>query len=423
MTIVPAKYSRLYVAFCAIFALFGTSITIVGATLPTILGDFGWNYGTAGLVMAAGAIGYFLSTFVAGRVLGRLGARNSIAIGLVLDTVGLAFFAAGPSPLLNLLLYFAVGLGQGFIEVTINWAVLRMGEPEPGEPAVSASHAGRAMSLMHGTFAIGAVAGPFVLGWLLEARLPWATLYRGMAGLFGILLATSFILPMHLLKRETRSEAARTGGAGRIRRDAEGRLRGGISSSPAYWLGFFSLLLYVGVELGISNWSAEYFVSVFGSSPATGSFMVSLFWTGLLAGRFGIPVLSRNVRQEAILVAISILLVVSSALLALFGFFGPAFRIPAYILIFLAGLGCSCIYPIVVSIAGETFPRAQAQAISFASTGGGLGSFVFPYLMSLISGRFGIRYGFAVYAFFAVISLLSCRALIASSKREREART
>lgn len=408
MAIVPGKYSRLYMAFCAIFALFGTSITIVGATLPTILGDFGWDYGTAGLVMAAGAIGYFLSSFVAGRILGRLGARNSIAIGLLLDTAGLAFFASGPSPLLNLLLYFAIGLGQGFMEVTINWAVLRMGEPEPGEPPMAARHAGRAMSLMHGTFAIGAVAGPFVLGWLLEARIPWAALYRGMAALFGILLATAFVLPMHLLKRETRGD-----------HEAEGKVRVSISSSPAYWLGFFSLLLYVGVELGISNWSAEYFVSVFGASPAIGSFMVSLFWTGLLAGRFGIPALSRNLRQEGILVALSLLLAVSSGLLALFGFLGPAFRIPAYVLIFLSGLGCSCIYPIVVSIAGETFPRAQAQAISFASTGGGLGSFVFPYLMSLVSGGLGIRYGFAVYAVFAVASLLVCRALIAASARER----
>lgn len=414
MSIVPQKFSRLYSAFFAIFALFGTSITIVGATLPTILADFKWNYGTAGLVMAAGAIGYFLSTFIAGRVLGPLGPRISIAIGLLLDTLGLAFFASGPSPLTNLLLYFAIGLGQGFIEVTVNWSVLRMKEPEDG-------NSGHAMSLMHGAFAIGAVAGPFVLGWLLSAALPWATLYRGMAVLFGLLLISIFVLPMKLLGRESRDGSAEVPNPS-PRPQSRSALHSGAlpSRSPAYWLGFVSLLIYVGVELGISNWLAEYFVSVFGASPATGSFMVSLFWTGLLAGRFGIPLLGKKVSQQKILVAISILLVGSSGFLALLGFLGPSFRTAGYVLVLLSGLGCSSIYPIVVSIVGETFPKAQAKAVGFASTGGGLGAFVFPYLMSLISGGLGIRFGFAVYAVFAVASLFSCRALIAASGRKQQ---
>ncbi len=410
MPIVQKKFSLLYSAFFAIFALFGTSITIVGATLPKILADFRWDYGTAGLVMAAGAIGYFLSTYMAGRVFGPLGPRVSIAIGLVLDTVGLALFAAGPSPLLNLIMYFAVGLGQGFIEVTINWSVLRMESGAEG-------NAGRAMSLMHGSFAIGAVVGPFILGWLISANLPWVALYRGIAVLFGLLLVSVAILPLGLLGREapihgTSRESRRGGSKNRAVPDAPSR-------HPAYWIGFVALLLYVGVELGISNWSAEFFVSVFGASAATGSFMVSLFWTGLLAGRFGIPVLARKVSQQKILIAISILLVGSSSLLALLGFLGPAFRVPGYILVFFSGLGCSSIYPIVVSIVGETFPKAQAKAVSFASTGGGLGSFAFPYLMSVIAGGLGIRFGFAAYAVFAVASLLACRALIAASTRER----
>lgn len=60
-----------------------------------------------------------------------------------------------------------------------------------------------------------------------------------------------------------------------------------------YWLGFFALFVYVGVELGISNWIAEYFVSVF-KAPIRAPFMVSLFWAGLLMGRFGIPIIQIN---------------------------------------------------------------------------------------------------------------------------------
>lgn len=41
-----------------------------------------------------------------------------------------------------------------------------------------------------------------------------------------------------------------------------------LSKHPAYWLSFVALLVYVGVELGVSNWVAEYFVAVFAYSPA-----------------------------------------------------------------------------------------------------------------------------------------------------------
>jgi MFS family permease len=70
-------------------------------------------------------------------------------------------------------------------------------------------------------------------------------------------------------------------------------------------------------------------------------------------------------------------------------------------LLFLAGLGCSIYYPTVMTLVGECFPRAQSQAVGFAATGGGIGSFVFPFLMSSIAQNWGIRAGFATYAVFA----------------------
>ena len=68
---------------------------------------------------------------------------------------------------------------------------------------------------------------------------------------------------------------------------------------------------------------------------------------------------------------------------------------------FLAGLGCSIYYPTVMTLLGKCFPLAQSQAIGFAATGGGIGSFVFPFLMSSIAQNWGIRAGFATYGVFA----------------------
>jgi len=74
------------------------------------------------------------------------------------------------------------------------------------------------------------------------------------------------------------------------------------------------------------------------------------------------------------------------------------------VLVALAGLGCSICYPEVITLLGKCFPHAQGQAIGFAATGGGIGSFVFPFAMSAISQHWGIRAGFATYAVFAVVT-------------------
>ena len=60
---------------------------------------------------------------------------------------------------------------------------------------------------------------------------------------------------------------------------------------------------------------------------------------------------------------------------------------------FLAGLGCSIIYPTVISLVGISSEETQAEAISFAVAGGGVGLFAFPFLMSWISQSYGIKVG------------------------------
>ncbi len=386
---VERRYAPIYAFLVCLFALFGTSMTVIGATLPRILENFGWSYGTAGAVIAANAIGYFGSVFAAGRIVGRIGPRTAALIGLSLVSGGLALFAASPGPALNLALYALIGIGQGFLEILVNWSVMRM------------DREGRAMSIMHAAFSIGAVAGPFAVGWLLASGRPWVLIYRGMALLFGVVLAAGLALPFDRLGRET--VAARTGGGPSVR-------------DRAYVLGFAVLFLYVGAELGISNWAAELFVRSFRGSEATGSFMVSLFWLGLLAGRLGIPLLLPRARQEKVLVVLSAGLAASTLLLAASSFFGPPAVFVGAASVALAGLFCSSIYPIVIFLEGRAHPGAEGAAIGFAGAGGGLGAFLFPFLMSRIAGAAGVNVGFAFYALVAALVSALALALAATTR-------
>ncbi len=382
--LVEKRFLPLYISLFIVFALFGISMTVIGATLPKIFAEFGWSYMTAGIVIAAGSIGYFLSSYLAGILFPLLGIRLTISLSLILICCGLELFARTPIAWLNMMLYFIIGVGQGGIEIAVDWAVLRMEGPGGG----------KAMSLMHGAFSIGAVVGPLIIAILISANLEWTLVYRIIGILFlGIAIFMQF-MPLRFL--------------GKDRAHITNRSRRNLFQQPMYWLGFFALFVYVGVELGISNWIAEYFVSVFRAPIPTGSFMVSLFWAGLLMGRFGIPIIQKSIKRERILIALSTLMAISLIAFNIIGFIGDGriASVAAGIMVILAGFGCSIIYPTIMSIIGDSFPHAQSEAVGFAAMGGGIGGFLFPYMMSAVSTGWGIRTGFAIYAFFSLLIVI-----------------
>lgn len=143
MPLIEPRHRLLFLTLFGIFAIFGTFVTIFGATLPNILAGFGWSYFTAGLVLGAGSIAYFTSTFV----VARWGAKSAIMLGLSAAASGMLFFAASPNPVVNILLSALIGLGQGCLEVGANWATLHIDTEDKG----------RLMSLMHSAFALGAI--------------------------------------------------------------------------------------------------------------------------------------------------------------------------------------------------------------------------------------------------------------------------
>ena len=394
MPIIERRFRAVFLALFAVFALFGTSITIIGATLPKILADFHWSYFVAGVVIGAGAVAYFVSSFVAGYLVKYWDAKPTIVLGLLFEVVGLSFFAATPDPLANTLLSALIGLGQGCIEVGVNSSMLRIDPHDTGRP----------MNLMHGAFAVGAILGPLAVGILIHSGLSWIFVYRGMALIFVLLVVMTWFIALPKITHHAAND---------------GEVPERLSANPAYWLSFIALFLYVGVELGVSNWVAEYFVASFAYSAAASALLVSLFWAGLLAGRFGVPFLYKGSRQDAVLVGLSTLATVSIVLLTLLGYITAA---PLTIgiaqgFVFLAGLGCSVYYPVVITLLGKCFPHAQSQAIGFAATGGGIGAFLFPFIMSAIAQNWGIRVGFATYGLFAIAMTVAAYGLASIAER------
>jgi fucose permease len=342
--------------------LYGGIFTVAGAALPGMIRGFGWSYTVTGVVLAAAAAGFVVSTMVCGYLVQRIPPKMILVCGLGLGAVSMFFFAHWSSPELNFLLYFCVGLCQGAIEVVSNLEVIHM----------ESSGQSRLMTLMHAVFSIGAIAAPAAVGVLVGSGASGTAIFPPLAGLLAVMgvLFAAFRFP-------------------RFSDKAKGERKGGLRTlgHPLILLVTLLLFLYVGAEVGVSTWIAEYQVKVLGAASALGAFTVSLFWAGICAGRVTLSYGYRGTRQERLLVGLSLL-----ATAALAGSLAVRSSLAVTSFLFLVGLGCSGIYPLSMSVVGK-YSRSGV-AVGAAATGGGLGTLVFPLLMALLSEGRGPRGGF-----------------------------
>jgi fucose permease len=380
---------RLYFLLLTCFVLFGLIFTVAGAALPQIIRTFGWSYTVTGLVLAASSAGYFLSSFLNGFLVQRFLPRLIMVIGLVLGAFSMSLFVRWPSPWLNLLLNFGIGLCQGAMEVVTDLEVIHM--EQKGQS--------RLMNLIHASFCVGAIVGPSAVGYILNARIPLVSVFIASAILSGI-LAVLFAFTRFPRVRHEPKQAAHN--------DVR------LLRQPLLLLMTAALLFYVGTEIGVSSWSSEYVVKVLGVSASTAAFAVALFWLGLLAGRLGISFGYRGVRQELLMLALSVLSAV--ALVAVLIARSTAAVAAA---VFIAGLGCSGFYPLGMSLLGKHFK--SGVAVGTAATGGAAGSIAFPFMMALISQNVGIRSGFWFYLGMNVLLVVLSVFLVRLVRRGRPA--
>jgi fucose permease len=381
---------RLYVFFLAGFAVFGILFTIIGAALPQIIRTFHWSYALTGVVLAANAVGYFLSTFFCGFLVQKFPPRRVLVSGLLLIAVSLLFFMRWPSPWLNLVLNLMIGLGQGAIEVVTNLEVIHM--ERKGQS--------RLMNLLHAAFSVGAIVGPAAVGILMGAGLRGTIVFTAAAGP---------VLLMALLFGTARFP-------GIAQEDEHGQKHGlRLLRSPILLLMTLFLLLYVGAELGVSTWVSEYFVKVHSTTTSTGAYSVSLFWMGLFVGRLGVSVLYRGTRQEYLVLGLSLLAAASLGLVLL-----VSSTAAVAVGVFLTGLGLSALYPLAMNLVGRYF--RSGVAVGTVANGGGVGSFTFPFLMAVVSESIGLRGGFWFYFGLTLILVVLSLVIVSVTRRAPAAR-
>jgi len=360
----------------AAFFCFGIVLVIVGANQAGLERDLGLDLAQTGLLAATLSLGIFAGVVGAGPLYDRFPRRPLFVAACTI--AGAGFLAIGAdTPFAGICALLAViGLGTGGYDTLFNASIVeRFGES-----------AAKPMSIMHAATTIGAVLCPALVA-AIASRWHWTRSFHliGMAHLLLAVVSTAvrFPAPTSAPKRALQHAAFHTE---RNRRTID------VARLLPFALIAFA---YVGLEGTLTVFAVPYATDGLSLSTARGQAGISAFWFGLLIGRLAPLLLPIRLEAPALVVA------GLAGALVLGG--GVALAEDIEVTLGLCGVATGCVYPVMISLVGQRFPRARGTAAGLAAGAGAIGGLTIPWLTGIVGDGFGIASAIATMTLWSVV--------------------
>ncbi len=317
------------------FISLGLPDGLLGSAWPTMYGELGVPISYAGVLSMIIAAGTTFSSLQSGRIARRFHAGLVAAVSTLLTAVALFGFSASSAFWMLCLLAIPYGLGAGSVDASVN-------------NFVALHYSGAHMNWLHCMWGVGAMTGPYIMGFVLSRGEHWSGGYRAV-GCVQLLLALVIFLSIPLWNRAGSSCAgAQQTEALSLRQTTM------LPGAKAAMTVFFT---YCALEQTAGLWASSYLALQRGVDPETAAFFGSLFFIGITVGRglSGFLAMKLNDR-EMILLGFAITAVGIAALLL------PG-QLPALAGLVLIGLGCAPIYPGMMHATPHYFGAQNSQSM------------------------------------------------------------
>ena len=345
----------IYVSFISL----GLPDSVLGAAWPSVYPAIGAPVEAAGMISMIVAGGTIVSSLASDRVIRRFGAGAVTAASTSMTAAALLGFSFSGS--LAALCAFAVplGLGAGSVDAALN-------------NYVALHYEARHMNWLHCFWGLGASAGPVILSFFL-ARSGWSSGYRAI-GLIQLTLAAVLFAALPLWRAQSSDEE---------RAVSKALSPIGVVRLPRAVFSLTAFFCYCAIEQTAGLWGGSYLVLQAGFSPDAAARTVSLYYFGIMAGRFLSGFASSRLGSRRMITVGIDVLVCGVAFLAI--------GVPAAGL-FLAGLGCAPVYPCLIHETPENFGADRSQSvIGVQMACAYVGTTCMPPLFGLAASRVGYR--------------------------------
>jgi FHS family L-fucose permease-like MFS transporter len=275
-----ASYRGSFAIMTSLFFLWGFMTVFNDILIPRFKEAFTLDYFHAMLVQLAffgayfiGSLIYFIISATSGDPIAKMGYKNGVVIGLLISATGSALFwpaANAASYSMFLAALFIVGLGFAMLQIAANPYVTILG------PEKTASSR---LNLAQGFNSIGTTIGPIIGGFLIfqyfaksgahgaeSVKMP----YLAFCIIFLVLAAIFFFIHLPHV------------GEGHVEPGA------GALKYPHVVLGVIAIFMYVGGEVSVGSAIINFLgqPSVAGLTADEAAKYVSIYWGGLMIGRF-----------------------------------------------------------------------------------------------------------------------------------------
>ena len=258
------------------------------------------------------------------------------------------------------ILYFILGFLFGIIFINANTSMIK-GMVKNKDSVVN---------LGHGFYAFGAIAASFLASSLVNKQMNWKIIYY-IVIIFVLIALLLHIIISKKVKLNLLSDQKNISIKEIFR----------YKDKNVYLLFTVILMLfYIISEVTIFSWAPTFFRIEKMFDLYSASFVVSIFWIGILIGRLIISFLSYKFKADSLLIGLSIISI-TGLVFAVFltgqniNFIGAGF----------IGLGFSGISPLLISTAGSIFSRGKDISINILFIVGLTGSALTPFLIKLVS--------------------------------------
>jgi fucose permease len=371
--------------FAVSFAVFGVVLVLPGAHQADLARALGLDLAESGQIASVMAAGIGIGVVGAGPLFDRMRRRPLFVASLALAAAGLLTVEAEMSFARWLVHMALVGVGIGAYDTLINASVVERYHERAATP----------MSLIHAMAAVGAIAGPLIAA-ELATQDTWVRSFHALGAAHGLLAgACAFIaFPAPVPHAELAEETARPRALRAVAR----------AVLPFAAVAF----AYVGVEASMTMFAVPYASQALALPEWRGGRAISAFWLGLLLGRVGIlllpyPLGARSLLGAGLLAAVAL----AGCVVSRVGIVEATF--------FATGVALGCVYPVMVTLAGQRVPWARGTAAGLAAGAGALGGTAVPWLTGALGDALGVALGIASLAGWCL--LIAASAALARGSR------
>lgn len=338
--------TTILVVIYVVFISLGLPDSLFGVAWPVLGGEFGLPEGFASVYSTIVGICSGGASFVAGIVIRKFGTPLVSLFSIILTAVGLVGISFSPNIWVMIFFAIVLGYGAGAIDTGLN-------------NYVSLHYKAQHMNWLHCFWGIGVTASPMIMSLFLTGEKgAWRGGYRVVAAL-ELLIA---VVVLFVLKKW------RSLDTGSIVSEEVKEKKSGekvkFLKIPGLVPSIISLGFYCSMEFILGTWGASYIVNVFALSADVAARYVSMFYGGIMLGRFITGFVSMKVGDRTIIRGGLVLILCGICVL----FVPSSSAVLSGLLLF--GTGCGPIFPSILHCVPERFGAEYSADITGFHMGG-----------------------------------------------------